>query len=134
MKRYVTDTQCLLWYMAEDRRLPKAVRPMFQAADEGRAQILVPSIVLVEAIFLLQRQRVSDAVIRQLMQLSEEADSIFYVTPLDMAVVQTLRDFGPTAVPELSDRIIAATAHALKLPLLTTDMAIEASGLVTVIN
>lgn len=134
MKRYVTDTQCLLWSMAEDRRLPKAVRPIFQAADEGRAQILVPSIVLVEAIFLLQRQRVSDVVIRQLMQLSEEADSNFYVTPLDMAVVQALRDFGPTAVPELSDRIIAATARALNLPLLTTDLAIEASGLVTVIN
>jgi len=77
VKRYVTDTQCLLWYMAEDRRLPRAVRPIFQAADEGHAQILVPSIVLVEAIFLLQRQRVSEAVIRQLMQLSEEADSNF---------------------------------------------------------
>ena len=24
MKRYVVDTQCVLWYLAKDRRLPKA--------------------------------------------------------------------------------------------------------------
>ena len=41
-------------------------------------------------------------------------------------------DFGPAAVPELADRIIAATPRALYLPLLTTDPAIEASGLVKV--
>jgi predicted nucleic acid-binding protein len=41
-------------------------------------------------------------------------------------------DFGPAAVPELADRIIAATARALNLPLLTTDPAIVASGLVKV--
>jgi PIN domain nuclease of toxin-antitoxin system len=63
MKRYVIDTQCLLWYIAEDRRLPKAARSIFRAVEEGRAQILVPSIALVEAVFLLQRQRVSEAVI-----------------------------------------------------------------------
>ncbi|MEZ4860304.1 MAG: hypothetical protein R3C14_03325 [Caldilineaceae bacterium] len=68
------------------------------------------------------------------MELSEEADSNFCVVPLNMAVIQALRDFGPAAIPELSDRIIAATARALQLPLLTTDEAIEASGLVTVIN
>ena len=134
MKRYVTDTQCLLWYMAEDRRLPRATRPIFRAAEEGRAQILVPSIVMVEAIFLLQRQRVVESVISQLMQLTEETTSNFCVTPLNMTVVQSLRDFGPAAVPELSDRIIAATARAFELPLLTTDWVIEASGLVTVIN
>lgn len=26
MKRYVSDTQCVLWYLARDRRLPKPAR------------------------------------------------------------------------------------------------------------
>jgi len=47
-------------------------------------------------------------------------------------VARAVRDFGPSAVPELADRIIAATARALNLPLLTTDPAIAASGLVQV--
>lgn len=53
MKRYVIDTQCLLWYMAEDRRLPKTARAIFRAVEDGRAQLLVPSIALVEAIFFV---------------------------------------------------------------------------------
>ena len=70
MRRFVADTQCVLWYLARDR--------------------------------------------------------------LDVAVARAVADFGLSAVPELADRIIAATARALNLPLLTTDPAIAASGLVKV--
>ena len=130
MKRYVTDTQCLLWYLADDRRLPRGPNRTFRAADDGNAQVLVPSIALVEAIFLSQRKRVSET----LLELQEDPDASFAVVPLDMAVVRTLNDFGPAAVPELADRVIAATARALRLPLLTVDPAIAASGLVEVID
>lgn len=134
MKQYVTDTQCLLWHLSEDRWLPRSVQRVLDAAEDGRAQVIVPSIVLVEAVFLLQRQKVKDDVFAQLFELSEQPDANFYVTPLDLAVVKALRAFGPAAVPELSDRIIAATALALGLPLLTTDSAIIDSGLVRTVD
>ena len=63
VKRYVVDTQRLLWYLARDRRLPRKITQTFDSAHDGHAQILVPSIVLVEAIFLLQRQRISGDVV-----------------------------------------------------------------------
>jgi PIN domain nuclease of toxin-antitoxin system len=132
MKRYVTDTQCLLWHFTDDRRLPKPARTAFKASEDGRAQVLIPSIVLAEAVFLAQRQRVSEAVLAELLALSEDLNATFAVTPLDMAVVRALYDFGPAVVPELPDRIIAATARALNLSLLTTDPLIEESGLVKV--
>ena len=133
MKRYVSDTQCIVWYFADDtHRLPRAARSAFAAADEGRAQILVPSIVLVEVVFLAQRQRVAQSVLERLFALSDAPDATIYVTPLDLAVARAVADFGPSAVPELADRIVAATARALNLSLLTTDPAIEASGLVKV--
>ncbi len=134
MKRYVTDTQCLLWHLNRDRHLPRVARSIFEAADKGQTQVLVPSMVLVESVFLLQRQRVAQAVVERLLQLPEEADASFCVVPLDMAVVQAVNDFGPAAVSELADRVIAATARALGLPLLTVDHAIAESGLVDVIN
>lgn len=68
------------------------------------------------------------------MALPEEPSAAIYVIPLDMKVVNTVRDFGPAAVPELPDRIIAATARALKLPLLTTDQFIADSGMVQVLD
>lgn len=96
--------------------------------------MIVPSLVLVEAVFLLQRQKVKEDVLTKLFELSEQPDANFYVTPLDLAVVQALRSFGPAAVPELSDRIIAATALALGLPLLTTDSAMIDSGLIETVD
>ncbi|MFZ4657895.1 MAG: type II toxin-antitoxin system VapC family toxin [Caldilineaceae bacterium] len=134
MKRYVTDTHCLLWYMTDDRRLPKAVNKIYDAAEKGRAQVLVPSIVLVEAIFLLQRQRIARSVLDQLLQLPEEPTATLYVTPLNLAVVLAVNAFGPAAIPELADRIIAATAYTLNLPLLTVDHIIIESNLVKVIE
>jgi predicted nucleic acid-binding protein len=118
--------------MAQDRRLPKIARTAFEQAKEGMTQVLVPSIVLVEAVFLADRQRVSKLILTQLMALSDLPSAGVRVIPLDLAVARAVADFGPSAVPELADRIIAATARALNLPLLTTDPAIAASGLVKV--
>lgn len=134
MKRYITDTQCLLWYLSDDRRLPRAPGRIFRNADRGDAQILVPSIVLVEVIFLAHRRRVSELLLARVLQLADDPDATISVVPLDMAVVHAVADFGPAAVPELADRVIAATARALNLPLLTVDHAIVQSGLVEVIN
>jgi PIN domain nuclease of toxin-antitoxin system len=134
MNRYVTDTQCILWYLAKDRHLPRAAHSVFHAASEGRAQILIPSITLVETIFLIQRQRVSEDLIVRLLEFTEDAREDFYIVPLDVAVVHAMRDFGPAAIPEMPDRIIAATARALDLPLLTVDHVIIKSKLVKVLE
>ena len=99
MKRCATDTHCLLWFMAKDRRLPHAAQRALREAKENRAQILVPSIVLVEAIFLTQRQRVSEELLSQLMTLTEEPDASICVVPLDMAVVRAAKDLVHWELP-----------------------------------
>lgn len=134
MKRYVTDTQCLLWYLAEDRHLPRAVRRIFAKTEDSQAQVLVPSITLVEAIFLLQRQRVTQEVVDQLLSLSEDPGDSIYVAPSDKQVATAAGEFGSIMITDLPDRVIAATARVHGLPLLTTDHAIAASGLVEVVG
>ena len=133
MKRYVVDTQGILWHLAEDRHLSRRARRILDSAEEGRTQILVPSIVLVEAIFLMQRQRIPKSRVLQLFELSEDTDANFYVVPLNMAVARAVSDFGPAAIPDMPDRIIAATARALDVPLITVDPIITESELVEVI-
>ncbi len=114
--------------------MPREIRPIFQAAEAKRAQILVPSIVVVEAILLLQRRRIPESSVDKLLHLSESPDADIFVFPLNLAVVQALHYIGPGVIPELSDRIIAATARAMNVPLLTTDMIIIESGLVKVVG
>jgi predicted nucleic acid-binding protein len=120
--------------MTRDRHLPRTVRSIFEAAEAGQAQVLVPSICLIEALFLLQRQRIPQPIVNKLLLLPEHTRASIRIVPLDMDVVQAVADFGPAAVPELADRVIAATARALNLPLLTVDHAIAQSGLVEVID
>jgi hypothetical protein len=57
--------------MGQDRHLPKAMKSIFDASEEGRVQVLVPSMVLIETVFLMQRQRVKQAVLDQLLLLDE---------------------------------------------------------------
>jgi PIN domain nuclease of toxin-antitoxin system len=86
----------------------------------------------VEAVFLAERQRVPRTTLAELMALSDASTASIRVVPLDLAVARAVSDFGPSTIPELPDRIVAATARALNLPLLTTDPVIEESGLVKV--
>ena len=133
MKRYVTDTYSIIWHLTHDKRLSRRARRILDSADEGYVQVLVPSIVLVEAIFLMQRQRIAKASVAALFMLSESPDASIRVVPLNMAVATAVGDFGPAAIPDMPDRIIAATARALGVPLITADPIIAASNLVQVI-
>ena len=133
MKPHVTDTHSIVWHLTRSRKLSRRARRVFQAADEGNGQILVPTIVLVEAVFIAERRRMSTDLVDWLFNLHSSTTENYRLVPLDGRVVQYIRDFGPASVPEMADRIIAATARSLHLPLLTADAAITASGLVQVV-
>ena len=130
MTDYVTDTHAVIWYLSKNKRLSRKARAIFQKAQAGYGHVVVPSIVLVETIFLVQRMRVEEEITRILLALTEDPADGIYIYPLNKVVVQALSRFGPIAVPELADRIIAATALYLDLPLLTTDSAIQESGFI----
>ncbi|HXV97516.1 MAG TPA: PIN domain-containing protein [Anaerolineae bacterium] len=132
MSQYVTDTHNLIWHLTQPRKLSSKIRRVFQEADQGQAQILVPSIVLIELIFIGDRQRIPDSLVNRLFNMDEAPGAAYQVVPLSKAVAVTARDFGPAVIPEMADRIIAATAKYFDLPLLTSDPAILASGLVKV--
>ncbi len=133
MKEYITDTHALIWYLSDDRRLSRGALRAFTDAEQRRAFILVPSIVLVELVFLLQRERVPKALVDKAMALSDEIGSEIRVVPLDLAVAREVASFGPAAIPEMADRSVAATARVLQVPVLTADAEIAASKLVEVI-
>ena len=48
----------------------------------------------------------------------------YQLAPLNFEVVESLKQIPRSVVPDMPDRIISATALALKLPLLSKDSAI----------
>lgn len=124
----VTDSHALIWYARQRRkRLGVRARRLFERADRGKAAIYVPVLVVVE---------ISEAANKGTIQLdggamvwAERLFSSGSFFPVDLTVdivAQAERLYG---IPERGDRLIAATAAHLRLPLITRDPEIaETAG------
>jgi PIN domain nuclease of toxin-antitoxin system len=132
MARYVTDTHALIWHLQASGKLSRRAQTLFREADVGRATIFIPSIVLVELVYLSEKGRIEAALLDRILGLLVPGVENFVVVPLEARTVHMLREVARSQVPEMPDRIIAATAKQLGLPLITRDPKI-AAGVVQVI-
>jgi len=126
MKTYVADTHSLIWYLQDNPRLSHRGRLLFSQADDGKASIVVPTIVLVEMTYLAEKKRIANALVKAALNLLRETSENYRLALLDLAVVEVLEQVSRSLVPDMPDRIIAATALSLRLPLLSHDRALAA--------
>jgi PIN domain nuclease of toxin-antitoxin system len=103
-------------------------RSIFDSTDEGEHRIYIPSISLVEMIYLMERGRIEENVFVQLLMLIGTEDGSYVLAPLDLDVVLSLHQIPRSLIPDMPDRIIAATAHQRGIPLITRDGMIEQAG------
>jgi len=128
MARYVTDTHALIWHLQASRKLSRKARTLFHQADAGQLTIIIPSIVLIELIYLAEKGRIDSILVDQVFALLTPSTQNYVVIPLGTQIAQTLRSIARSQVPEMPDRIIAATAKQLGLSLISRDVAIRAAG------
>ncbi|MGI8743074.1 MAG: type II toxin-antitoxin system VapC family toxin [Bryobacteraceae bacterium] len=132
MSGLVADTHAVLWYLSADPRLsPQAKKAMERSAGEGEP-IFVPTICVVEATYLTEKNRIQAQAFAQLEQAVRNPGSAFQLAPLTVEIAFLLREIPRKSVPDLPDRVIAATALSLGLPLVTHDGKIRASGIETI--
>lgn len=126
------DTHSLVWYLAQDSRLsPDAKSFMDNAAQEGE-RIGFSSISLVEMVYLIERSRIPAESLSRLAAAITSPRSVLTEIPLDIEIVRVLTRIDSTQIPEMPDRIIAATAAYLRVPLISRDTRIQSSGLQTI--
>jgi PIN domain nuclease of toxin-antitoxin system len=128
MRAVAADTHAALWYLEDDRRLTPAAASALDGAD----RILLPSVCLVEITYLVEKGRLDSAVLPRLFAELDRLDTTLALAPLDLGVVLALQDISRLAVPDLPDRVIAATARHYSLPLITRDRAIRAAAIETI--
>jgi PIN domain nuclease of toxin-antitoxin system len=122
------DTHALIWHLVDDVRLSTTARAAIDAATLEGESIYLSAMSLVEITFLAERGRIEPAVAGLLDQALAAPDTALAVVPLDADIARALRRIERAAVPELPDRVIAATALHLDVPLVTRDLAIRAAG------
>ncbi len=94
--------------------------------------IHIPSICLVELTYLVEKHRLPAAARDELMQVLDDPESPCSLVPLDRQVVDALELVKRSEVPDLPDRIVAATALALGTPLISRDARIRMSQVPTI--
>ena len=128
----VTDSHGLIWYAAgRTKKLGVRARRHFERADSGVAAIYIPTIALVE---------IAEASHRGIVELGTGFASWCarllsspHFIALDLSVDIVVKAEELYAIPERGDRLIAATAAVLDLPLLTRDPTIADTAGVQVI-
>jgi PIN domain nuclease of toxin-antitoxin system len=128
----IADTHAVIWYVFKDSRLSKQAKNFIDGAAQQGNPIGVSSISLVEIIYLVEKGRVhKDALVRVIAAL-EQSNNVLTEVPLDRHVAQAVPEVPRSIVSDPSDRIIAATALHLGVPLISRDRKIQLSDIETI--
>ncbi len=85
-----------------------------------------------ELTYLVEKRRVPPEALKLLRVCLTDPTFGFRLAPLDLLVADAISGIPRDIVPDLPDRVIAATALARNIPLVTRDEKIRSADLVTI--
>lgn len=120
MADVVVDTNIVIWYFTDPTQLTE---PSENAIDSAAADgtIFVSSITIVELIYLIEKRRVRDDVSNLLQAALDDSTTAYRLVEVDRSIAEEVENISRSIVADMPDRIIAATALHLDLPLITSD-------------
>lgn len=128
----VLDTHTNVWYLENSPDLSGTAHSAIETAVSMGRSVYVSAISLVETIYLSERGRLTLTALQRLESALQHPGSGILVAPIDIDVATALHKISRDLVPDMPDRIIAATALCLGLPLITRDRRLRSAGLQTI--
>ena len=126
---YILDTHVLIWYFLGSKRLRKDLKERIDKTRLNRGRLLVPTIVLAEALDIAEKERVGFDFSKLYQLIQEEPE--FEIVDFGSQIFDEVRQVKK--VQEIHDRIIVATAKFYGAGVLAKDRIIRDSGEVEII-
>jgi PIN domain nuclease of toxin-antitoxin system len=123
----VADTHAIIWYLVEPERLSQVALDALEGAIGAGSPVYISAISLIEICYLIEKRRIASDLLQRILAVLNEPDPSLIVVPIDLAISIAVQNIDRDTVPDMPDRIIAATALHLNLPLVTRDRKIQAS-------
>jgi PIN domain nuclease of toxin-antitoxin system len=133
LPRLLLDTQIVLRWLADDKKLSREQRRVLDRAVERRESFAVSAISLLEIASLARRGRIDG--MRGAEEVFQELQNrpIFVILPLTYDIALEAASFAD-GLRDPADSVIVATARVHCLRLITSDQRIIESKLVPVVE
>lgn len=122
MNKYVADTMALVLRL-EKRKMPGKAKEIFVLAEKGKAEIIIPAMVLAEIGYLSEGKKIET----NLEKAKKYLDRNPNINEAAMTFKTVNIAFEIDDIPELHDRLIAAIGKQLNIEVITNDPEIEDS-------
>lgn len=129
MPSIVLDTHAMIWFLNRSPRLSSTAREAIRSTINDGYPVYLSAISVAEVIYLVEKGRLQSSQLDELLAVLHRKDSGFVIIPFDLTIAEYLSQIPRDIVPDMPDRIIAATTHFLKLALVTVDSKIANTNL-----
>lgn len=122
--RFVSDTHSLLWFVCADSRIGPRAKAEFLACERGQSEIIIPAIVLVEAISIISNPKKEIPLAAGQLLSWLESDPHFVIASLDLPTIQIYERQRShlASLRDDHDRLIIATSQRYGgIPIITKD-------------
>jgi PIN domain nuclease of toxin-antitoxin system len=132
MLKAIIDTHAIIWYVFNNARLSPTAGTFIDDTILQGDRLGLATISLVEMVYLIEKQKIPATTIDIITQLIHDPSRGIDLVLLDEAITQSLATIPRSAVPDMPDRIIAATALRLGIPVISRDGKIQLSQVPTI--
>lgn len=132
MLKAIADTHTVIWYLFEDDRLSQTAKSTIENIANNGDYVGFSSITIVEIIYLIEKGRIPSETLTKLMRETTQNDTVLLCIDLDENIARNLSNVSRNEVPDLPDRLIAATALFYNVPIISRDYKIKCSSVQTI--
>ena len=126
MSTIVADTHTIVWYLSKPEKLSQTATQILDKISQSGELIYLSAISIVELQYLIERNRIDLTILDRIIQNTRSTLPSIKIIPVTLEISIEMANIDRAIVPDMPDRIIAATALALNLPLVTCDHKIRA--------
>ena len=124
----VADTHTALWYLLRNPLLSHRARTFIDVAAAAGNDIVLSPISLAEIVYLTEKNRLPVSAYEELKKALADHEYVIEEAPFNVQIVEAMRRVPRNAVPDMPDRIVAATAVYFGVPVISRDGRIRASS------
>ena len=128
----IADTHTAIWYLFSDPRLGSKASDFIEEAIANGDHVGVSAISLAEMVYLVEKGRIPPNALDDVLAAIADPKAVLQHVQLDDSIVLKMKEIPRRDVPDLPDRVIAATALFFDVPVLSRDGDIRSSAILTV--